>query len=63
MMQHVKSHKRSLLWIDSLLPWAHSYWDLRYGFSSGRLPVVDADENALAMYLPRPLRALRRREP
>jgi hypothetical protein len=50
------------LWIDSLLPWAHSYWDLRYGFSSERLPAVDADENALAMYLPRPFRALRRRE-
>ena len=60
MMQHVKDHKRSLLWIDSLLPWAHSYWDLRYGFSSERLPAVDADENALAMYLPRPFRARRR---
>jgi GT2 family glycosyltransferase len=63
MMQHIASGKRSLVPIDLLMPWAHSYWDLKYGFSKDRLPRVEADETAIAMYLPRPLRALRRKAP
>ena len=59
--QHLKKGRAELLLVDSRLPWVHSYWDLRYGFSRERLPQVAADEQARELYFPWPLRSWRRR--
>ena len=51
---HISAGRPALLPIDLLLPWVHSYMDLRYHFSSERLPkVVDPDPTQFAFYLPR----------
>lgn len=59
--QHLKEGKPELLQVDARLPWLHTYWDLRYRFSRERLPAVEADARAMDLYLPWPLRSLRRR--
>jgi GT2 family glycosyltransferase len=53
--------RKSLLSVDALMPWYHSYADLKYGFSSERLPHIDAEGPNAELYFPRPIRALRRR--
>ena len=61
MTQHVTSGRLRLLPIDAALPWKHTYWDLRYHFSSRRLPPGVAKGEVSAMYWPWPLRPLLRR--
>jgi GT2 family glycosyltransferase len=56
-----RAGKKSLLGVDALMPWYHSYADLKYGFSTERLPPVDAEGPNAELYFPRPIRALRRR--
>jgi O-antigen biosynthesis protein len=56
-----RAGNKSLLGVDALMPWYHSYADLKYGFSTGRLPPVDAEGPNTELYYPRPIRALRRR--
>jgi GT2 family glycosyltransferase len=56
-----RAGKKSLLGVDALMPWYHSYADLKYGFSPERLPPVDAVGPNAELYFPRPIRALRRR--
>jgi GT2 family glycosyltransferase len=41
--QHWKCRRPSLWLIDAILPFLHSYWDLRYYFSSERLPAPPAE--------------------
>jgi GT2 family glycosyltransferase len=53
--------RRSLIGIDALMPWYHCYADLRYAFSSDRLPPVPAEGPNFELYYPRPIRALRRK--
>jgi len=59
--RHIKQGKPELLRVDGRLPWFHSYWDLRYRFSSDRMPPIVADPRAMDLYFPWPLRLLRRR--
>jgi GT2 family glycosyltransferase len=56
-----RAGKNSQLGVDALMPWYHSYADLKYGFSTERLPPVDAEGPNAELYFPRPIRALRRR--
>ena len=59
--RHLKAGKPELLQVDGRLPWFLSYRDLRYRFSRERLPAVEADDRAMDLYFPWPLRLLRRR--
>jgi GT2 family glycosyltransferase len=56
-----RAGNKSLLGVDALMPWYHSYADLKYRFSPGRLPPIDAEGPNAELYYPRPIRALRRR--
>ena len=53
--------RKSLLGVDAAMPWYHCYADLKYGFSAGRMPRVDAEGPNADLYFPRPFRASRRR--
>jgi glycosyltransferase involved in cell wall biosynthesis len=52
--------RKSLLAVDALMALYHSYADLKYRFSSERLPPVEAEGPNAELYFPRPIRALRR---
>jgi len=60
---HVRSRRFSLLLVDLPLPWVLSAMDLRYHFSSRRLPSVAATREQSAMYVPWPFRKLARGRP
>jgi glycosyltransferase involved in cell wall biosynthesis len=57
--RHICMRRLSLLRVDLILPWVHSLLDIRYHFSSARLPYIDAKPEQLAMYLPWPFRRTR----
>ena len=61
--QHAAARRRSLLHLDAALPFIHSYHDLRYRFSSQRLPRLDPGpgSSSYPLYFPRPFRSLLRR--
>ena len=57
---HIRAKRHSLLLVDLLMPWIHSWMDLQYYFSRDRLPRVNADPRHSAIYLPWPFRNFRR---
>ena len=62
--RHLALGRASLLGVDCLLPWFHSYSDLGYFFSRTRLPQVTPVPGASDLYYPWPFRgSMRRQEP
>ncbi len=61
--QHAAARSFSLFSLDAALPFVHCYHDLRYSFSSQRLPhvVPHPDSAVYPLYFPRPFRGLLRR--
>jgi len=59
--KHIEVNRPDLLRIDLTLPWIHTWMDLRYHFSPERLPPANAPANEAAVYLPRLLRKLLKR--
>jgi len=61
MVQHARAGRFALLPLDAALPFVHSYHDVRYGLSKGRMPrVVPDPESAIyPLYFPWPLRAFK----
>jgi GT2 family glycosyltransferase len=57
---HLRSKRFSLLLVDLPLPWVLSAMDLRYHFSSRRLPSVATTREQSAIYIPWPFRKLAR---
>ena len=55
---HLQKGQWPLLPIDARLPWVHSFMDLQYYFSSGRLPRLEVSRSASALYRPRPFRQI-----
>jgi GT2 family glycosyltransferase len=60
---HLRSKQFSFLLVDLPMPWIHSWMDLRYHFSSARLPRVAATREQSAIYIPWPFRNLARGRP
>lgn len=58
--KHVRMRRLSLLRVDLRLPWVHSLLDIRYHFSSTRLPYTVEKSEQVAMYLAWPFRGLRK---
>ncbi|HVH50109.1 MAG TPA: hypothetical protein VM781_00465, partial [Candidatus Bathyarchaeia archaeon] len=61
--QHAAARRHSLFPLDAALPFVHCYHDLRYYFSSRRLPPVIPHPESMVypLYFPRPFRGLLRR--
>jgi len=57
---HLRSKRFSLLLVDLPMPWIHSWMDLRYYFSSNRLPKVAATPTESDVYIPWPFRKPRK---
>ena len=59
---HLRSKKFSLLLVDIPLPFVLSSMDLRYHFSSRRLPKIAGQSKQSDLYIPWPFRKLRKRQ-
>jgi len=57
---HLRSKKLSLLFVDIPLPFILSAMDLRYHFSSRRLPKMVTQSGQSSLYIPWPFRKLRK---
>lgn len=57
--KHIRMLRPFLLLVDLRLPWAHSLRDIRYYYSSARLPQREARPEQLKMYVPWPFRNFR----